>query len=467
MTETTDKIENINDVEKNVKDQYEDLPYPQYSDIAIIPGAQVADLDMLRHHLWAGKQDYSDFTVLDAGCGTGDAITSLAHNLQNIPGKHRLIGIDLSEESLRLASDRIKYHHYENCVEFKNISILDVPKLVESGEFPKFDYIIANGVLHHMENPTAGFSALRQCLKPTGFMHVMIYAKYGRFGIDTTSRFLKELTYDISNKSDKIAVARCIVDGLPDTHLLKKTVDIKKSDVGSNDNAFYDILLHTCYHNYAVDEVLQIVGDAGLTFYKWNVHAFLYDIVDTFEQPFLDKIKTFSVERQWKMCELHRANISNHEFWVKAQDPLAPLTFNPNSIITARSNEEIKMQFESDLKHNELYYDMVDKNTADPSALNNIPIFPKEIGDILRNTMRDVDLPTPKRLMIKFKIHKIWVEVSNISKKFINLVDGKKPLRDIYIEGSKSLNIDIRQFKAEADEFVNIMCQYYGMFLKT
>ena len=62
--------------------------------------------------------------ILDAGCGTGYKSLILA---EANPGA-KIVGIDLSEESVKLARHRLEYHGFENA-EFHVLSIEDVPKL--------------------------------------------------------------------------------------------------------------------------------------------------------------------------------------------------------------------------------------------------------------------------------------------------------------------------------------------------
>ncbi len=69
--------------------------------------------------------------ILDAGCGTGSK--SLALAIAN-PGA-KIIGIDLSEQSIDLAQKRLQYHQIENA-EFHVLAIEDLPKLGL-----QFDYI--------------------------------------------------------------------------------------------------------------------------------------------------------------------------------------------------------------------------------------------------------------------------------------------------------------------------------------
>jgi 2-polyprenyl-3-methyl-5-hydroxy-6-metoxy-1,4-benzoquinol methylase len=74
-------------------------------------------------------------TAIDVGCGNGDNLLLLSHNKK----LKRLVGIDISEEAIRYASERI-YAEYK---------VLDIQK-----EFinEKFDIVFCSFLLEHVED---------------------------------------------------------------------------------------------------------------------------------------------------------------------------------------------------------------------------------------------------------------------------------------------------------------------------
>jgi 2-polyprenyl-3-methyl-5-hydroxy-6-metoxy-1,4-benzoquinol methylase len=108
--------------------------------------------------------------ILDAGCGTG--FTSLVLAESN-PGA-KIIGVDLSEESVKLAEKRLEYHGFTN-VEFHALSIEDIPTLgVE------FDYINCDEVLYLLPDPVLGLKAMRSVLKPDGIIRANLHSAINR-----------------------------------------------------------------------------------------------------------------------------------------------------------------------------------------------------------------------------------------------------------------------------------------------
>ena len=68
--------------------------------------------------------DTKEKLIVDAGYGTGYKTLTLA---EANPGA-KIVGIDISEESIKLARQRLRHHGFEN-TEFHLISLYDLPKL--------------------------------------------------------------------------------------------------------------------------------------------------------------------------------------------------------------------------------------------------------------------------------------------------------------------------------------------------
>jgi len=111
--------------------------------------------------------------ILDAGCGSG--YKSLVLATAN-PGA-KIVGIDLSEESVKLARHRLQYHGLENA-EFYAIKIEELPSLGL-----QFDYINADEVLYLLPDAVAGLQAMKSVLKPDGIIRTNLHSSIGRAGV--------------------------------------------------------------------------------------------------------------------------------------------------------------------------------------------------------------------------------------------------------------------------------------------
>lgn len=163
-----------------VQDQYEQFPYPVRDPEAErerLIQAVTGQVALINHLFWAGRRTIDgDFTVLDAGCGTGDMAVCLGEQLRDTPA--RVVALDFSAASLDVARRRAGVRGLTN-IDFVQASIEDLPQL---GLGP-FDYIVCAGVLHHLESPARGLAALHDVLKPDGGLGVMVYGRHGRTAI--------------------------------------------------------------------------------------------------------------------------------------------------------------------------------------------------------------------------------------------------------------------------------------------
>lgn len=98
--------------------------------------------------------------VLDAGCGAG-RFSRLALEM----GAKLVFGVDLFPTRLAAADlPHSAWHRIQ----------ADIQRLPFSRPF---DYVMSLGVLHHLEDPAAGFQALAGFLKPGGHISVWVYGK--------------------------------------------------------------------------------------------------------------------------------------------------------------------------------------------------------------------------------------------------------------------------------------------------
>ncbi|HEC91971.1 MAG TPA: class I SAM-dependent methyltransferase [Candidatus Atribacteria bacterium] len=111
-----------------------------------------------------GKNNIQGKAVLDAGCGTG--VASIAFKKL---GAKKVVGIDLSEDSLKTA--KILAQKANTDVIFLKKDLLNL-KLKD-----KFDIILSFGVLHHTGNTKKAFENLMEYLERDGKFYVALYWK--------------------------------------------------------------------------------------------------------------------------------------------------------------------------------------------------------------------------------------------------------------------------------------------------
>jgi len=242
-----------------VQAQYEAYPYPARDprDEArrLITGSPSHLLE-IDHYLFAARRDPArPFRALIAGGGTGDAAIMLAQQLADRGGAAEIVHLDLSTASRRIAEERARVRGLTN-LRFVTGSLMDAATL------GTFDYIDCCGVLHHLDDPAAGLRALVAALSPDGGIGLMVYGELGRAGVYPAQDLLRLIAPESVPASDRVAIARRLVQALPETSQLRRNPFL--ADHLSTDAGLFDLLLHARDRAYRVPELLLLLADAGL-----------------------------------------------------------------------------------------------------------------------------------------------------------------------------------------------------------
>ena len=204
--------------------------------------------------MWPSVPYRDDRAILIAGCGTSQA----ARYALRYPNA-RVVGIDVSPTSIR-ATRRLGERYGLTNLELHRMPIEEAGTLG-----PSFDHIVCTGVLHHLANPEVGLRTLRDALAPTGAIHLMVYASYGRFGVYLLQDYCRRLGVkpNPDDIGDLVATLRELPQGHPLSHLLRNTPDF------AHDDALADALLNPRDRSYTVPEVLRLIEGADLRFGRW------------------------------------------------------------------------------------------------------------------------------------------------------------------------------------------------------
>ena len=103
---------------------------------------------------------FDDVTsLLDAGCGTGQFIVALSKRFSNI----KLYGADFSDEGLRVSKK------VAPSAEFYKLDLYNLPD-----NYSKYDVVICNHVLEHVNDVNKTFSEIKRILKPGGWAILLV-----------------------------------------------------------------------------------------------------------------------------------------------------------------------------------------------------------------------------------------------------------------------------------------------------
>ncbi len=239
--------------------QYEAYPYPARNPAdekkRLITGSP-SHVDEVNHFVFGGRLDHGKpLNVLVAGGGTGDGTIMIAQQLADVGNPGRVTYLDLSDAAREIAEARAKARGLTN-IDFRRGSLLELDGL------GPFDYIDCCGVLHHLDEPSAGMISLAGALKPGGGIGLMVYAPYGRTGVYPMQAALRTITDDLP-PAEKVALAKRLIGHLPRSNWLLNNPFI--GDHKQADADLYDLLLHSCDRPYTVAELVALAASGGLT----------------------------------------------------------------------------------------------------------------------------------------------------------------------------------------------------------
>ena len=293
-----------------VRRQYEAYPYPERdpADEArrLIVGSP-SDPAEIDHHLFAGRRDWTrPFRALVAGGGTGDGLVMLAQKLADAGVPAEITWLDLSEAAREIAEARMRRRGLS--ARFLIGDLATAPAL--AGEEGPFDYVDCCGVLHHLEDPEAGFRALAEAIRPEGGIGFMVYAPYGRSGVYELQAAFGALLAEDPPEA-KVRLAKAALGALPESNRFRGNRLL--SDHKASDAGLYDLLLHARDVPFDVPRLLAALEGAGLGLAGW-AEAARYDPAPMLPATpeFRERLAAMTPEARWALAERLAGDLKMH-----------------------------------------------------------------------------------------------------------------------------------------------------------
>ena len=262
---------------EKVRQQYETAPFPRYP----LEKSPKGDTKFLYIHniitpYYLKNQkviEPQDKVILDAGCGSGYKALALA---EANPGA-KIIGIDMSEESVKLAQHRLQYHGFENA-EFHTLTIENLPSLgIE------FDYINNDDVLYFLPDPIAGLQAMKAVLKPDGIIRTNLHSAWQRTNYYRAQQFFQILGFMDDNPQElEIELVRETMHSLKENTNLK--IQTWRPEFEQSDERILMNLLIQGDKGYTIPQIFSALREADLELIgmvnwpDWN-------LMDLFKEP--------------------------------------------------------------------------------------------------------------------------------------------------------------------------------------
>lgn len=218
-------------------------------------------LDNMNPNLKEIIVENKDKVICDIGCGCGRNLLFASEYAS------KLIGIDLSEESLSFAKKFVKSEN----MELKLGDNLDIP--LESNFS---DLVISDGVCHHTGDTVGAFKECVRILKPGGNLYLAVYKKYRYYP------FLYKYIGSVLRLLNKSKIGNIIMEKtFVILHfLMYKIFRKQKLNIQETRNIFYDYFITPVATFQSKKEVVCWIDDSKCTLEKYdrtngNCHVFV------------------------------------------------------------------------------------------------------------------------------------------------------------------------------------------------
>ena len=283
--------------------QYKKWQYPEpIPDLQtwVTDSWELFDPSHAHRQLWPDRPYQPNLDILSAGCGTNQAPVIAYTN----PGA-KVTAIDISQESL----DHGKYLKDKHGLKNLELHLLPIEEVASLNQ--DYDLIMCTGVLHHMASPQTGMNALASVLRPEGIAGIMLYARYGRIGVE----IMQGVFRDLGLRQDEVSLrmVRAGLKSLDPSHPARTYLAIA-TDVGY-DAGMVDTFLHGRDVSFTVQDCLDLVENSGLVFQDWlrKFPVYPHTLIDP-DNEFLLACASLPERQMWSVMERLRNLNGCHYF---------------------------------------------------------------------------------------------------------------------------------------------------------
>ncbi len=127
--------------------------------------------DLLRRRLVGSNIDISfikDSYCLDMATGIARWAVAMVQL-----GAKKVVGMDYSHECLEGARERLENSKESHQIDIEYGDIYDLPSKMKEA----FDFVVANGVIHHLPDPKGGLKSMHDCTKKGGKAFTFVFTK--------------------------------------------------------------------------------------------------------------------------------------------------------------------------------------------------------------------------------------------------------------------------------------------------
>ena len=298
---------------EKLRQQYNTAPFPRKP----LDKSPLDEPNQLFHHYLVNPYylrnqkvvDPAGKTILDAGSGSGYKALALA--FAN-PGA-KIVGIDLSEESVRLAEQRLRYYGFTDA-EFYVLAIEDLASLNQ-----QFDYINCDEVLYFLADPVAGLRAMKSVLKPDGIIRTNLHSSIQRAPYFRAQQVFKMMGFmDRAPQAMELGLVRETMAALKNKVQLKVTTWFPACE--TDDESVWMNHLIVGDRGFTVPEMFSALQAADLEFIEmmdrgsWRLEILFEQPERLSAVPGAD-FSTLSRAEELELFELFQPNHRLLDFW--------------------------------------------------------------------------------------------------------------------------------------------------------
>ncbi|MBE9056393.1 class I SAM-dependent methyltransferase [Sphaerospermopsis sp. LEGE 08334] len=335
--------------------------------------------------------DTKDKVILDAGCGTGYKSLILA---EANPGA-KIVGVDISEESVKLARQRLEYHGFENA-EFYVLSIYDLPKLNY-----QFDYINCDEVLYFCPDIAVALQAMKAVLKTEGIIRTNLHSYFQRFNYFRAQKLFTMMGLMDNNPEDlEIDIVVDTMKALKDNVELKTKTWFPENEGENKEESILANHLLQGDKGYTIQDMFSALRSADLEFIKmrnWRQ----WDLMNLFKKP--DDLPAFlgmslpeiSEEEQLQLIELLHPVHRLLDFW--CGHPQGGNSFVPVSEWSDTDWENATVHLHPQLKTSDFQTQVIDRgltqNRTKVGVIHELPLRNNQVFSPILHKSYDINLP--------------------------------------------------------------------------
>lgn len=252
------------------------------------------------HKIWPEKS-FSDkkLEILIAGCGTNQAAV-----LAKCNPNHSFVGIDLSENSINHHKKLIKKHSIKNieviCSDFRDVNFNK-----------KFDLIISQGVIHHLDDPGSALKYFNENLSSKGVISLMVYGDKITGPMNELKNIFSKL--ELNQSKDSASIIRDFFNNFRKDH--PASIFYHQSVDSRFDAGIIDFILHKSEKFFSIKNLISLLANNNLiikNFHDGNIRSltkfFLYN------EELIKRIRLLPAEDQWELGQT--LNWSDHRLAV-------------------------------------------------------------------------------------------------------------------------------------------------------